>query len=64
MVKVIHVYLIFEKQNHYFSSIKKVYDELDDRTLGIKQSYLYKSLDKDGAVKVTSRAIITRSHLK
>lgn len=64
MVKVIHVYLVFEKRNYYFSSIKKVYDDLDSNTLGIKKGYLYKALNEDGAVKVTPRAIIARSHLK
>ncbi|WP_294536998.1 hypothetical protein [uncultured Bacteroides sp.] len=64
MTKVIHVHLIFEKEDHYFGSIEKVYNELDENTLGIKKSYLYKMLNTDNSKMVTKRAIIKRSVLK
>nr|DAY67576.1 MAG TPA: hypothetical protein [Caudoviricetes sp.] len=64
MTKVIHVHLIFEKQDHYFGSIEKVYKELDENTLGVKKSYLYKMLATEQSRMVTKRAIITRSVLK
>lgn len=64
MTKVIHVHLIFEKEDHYFGSIEKVYKELDENTLGIKKSYLYKVLPTEHCCTVTKRAIITRSVLK
>lgn len=64
MVKVIHVHLIFERKDYYFGSVKKVYKELDESTLGVKESYLYKVLNAEGSMMVTSRAIIKRSYLR
>ena len=63
MVKVIHVHLIFERKDYYFGSVKGVYKVLDESQLGIKESYLYKTLAADGDTKDTRRAIIRRSHL-
>lgn len=64
MTKVIHVHLIFEKEDHYFGSIEKVYNKLDENTLGVKKSYLYKMLSTEHSRMVTKRAIITRSVLE
>lgn len=64
MVKVIHVHLIFERKDYYFGSVKKVYKDLDENTLGVKESYLYKVLNAEGSMMVTSRAIIKRSCLR
>ena len=63
-IKVIHVHLIFERKDYYFGSIEKVYKELDENTLGVKKSYLYKVLNAEGSMMVTSRAIIKRSYLR
>lgn len=38
--KVIHVYLIFEKRNYYFSSVTGIFRHLSEDQIGIKQSTL------------------------
>lgn len=38
--KVIHVYLIFEKRNYYFSSVTGIFRHLSEDQIGVKQSTL------------------------
>lgn len=59
-VKVIHVYLIFEKRNYYFSSVMGIFRHLSEDQIGIKQSTL--SHNTDNTI-VTGRAIIRKSEL-
>jgi len=63
MTKVIHVHLIFKKENHYFGSISAIFDHLTEEEIGIKKSTLLHSGLTDGSSLPTCRAIITQSHL-
>ena len=58
--KVIHVYLIFEKRNYYFSSVTGIFRHLSEDQIGIKQSTL--SHNTENTI-VTGRAIIRKSEL-
>ena len=62
-MKVIHVHLIFEKKDYYFGSIEAIFTILSEDQLAIKKSYLKALRLSDGAVKLTSRAIIRASRL-
>lgn len=63
MIKVIHVYLLFEKKNFYFGSISAIYTVLSSEEIGItKNSLLHSTLAVDG-IKMTRRAIIRQSTL-
>ena len=62
-IKVIHVHLIFERQDFYFGSISAVYDMLDENIVGIKESTLLHLQLGDGSCIPTKRAIIRQSHL-
>lgn len=62
-VKVIHVYLIFEKRNYYFGSISAIYEVLDENIVGIKKSTLLHAELGEGGCVLTGRAIIRQSHL-
>ena len=63
IIKVIHVYLIFEKRDYYFGSISAIYDTLDENIVGIKESTLLHSGLSEGSCIPTRRAIIRQSHL-
>lgn len=63
MTKVVHVHLIFKKENHYFGSISAIFEYLTEEEIGIKKSTLLHSGLKDGRSLPTCRAIITQSHL-
>lgn len=63
MTKVIHVHLIFKKENYYFGSISAIFDHLTEEEIGIKKSTLLHSGLTDGSSLPTCRAIITQSHL-
>lgn len=63
MTKVIHVHLIFEKKDFYFSSISAIYTVLNEAQIGIKQNTLSHCGLADGVSKITQRAIIKQSHL-
>lgn len=63
MIKVIHVYLIFEKKDLYFGSISSIFDVLNENTLGIKKSTLLHSGLAEGSPIPTKRAIIKQSYL-
>ena len=63
IIKVIHVHLIFEKQDYYFGSISAIYDTLDENVVGIKESSLLHSGLGEGICIPTKRAIIRQSHL-
>lgn len=63
IIKVIHVHLIFEKQDYYFGSISAIYDTLDENVVGIKESSLLHSGLGEGSCIPTKRAIIRQSHL-
>lgn len=58
--KVIHVHLIFEKRNYYFSSISAIFRHLTEGQMGIKQSTLAHNMND---TILTSRAIIRKSEL-
>ncbi len=58
--KIIHVYLIFEKRNYYFSSITGIFRHLSADQLGIKQSTL--SHNTDDTI-LTGKAIIRKGEL-
>ena len=62
-IKVIHVYLIFEKKNYYFGSISAIYDTLDENIIGMKESTLLHSKLKEEGCILTKRAIIRQSYL-
>jgi len=55
--KVIHIYLIFEKRNYYFTGI---FRHLSEDQIGIKQSTLSHNTE---STIVTGRAIIRKSEL-
>lgn len=59
-IKVVHVYLIFEKRNYYFGSISAIYRHLNENQLGIKQSTL--SHNTDDTI-LTGKAIIRKGEL-
>lgn len=59
-IKVVHVYLIFEKKNYYFGSISAIYRHLNENQLGIKQSTL--SHNTDDTI-LTRKAIIRKGEL-
>ena len=59
-IKVVHVYLIFEKKNYYFGSISAIYRHMSENQIGIKQSTL--SHNTENTI-VTGRAIIRKSEL-
>ncbi len=63
MTKVIHVHLIFKKENYYFGSVSAIFDRLTEEEIGIKKSTLLHSGLTDGSSLPTCRAIITQSHL-
>lgn len=67
MIKIIHVYLIFERKNYYFGSITAIFDNpeegLSEERIGIKKSTLLHAGLKEGFPIPTERAIITESHL-
>lgn len=63
IIKVIHVHLIFEKQDYYFGSISAIYDTLDENVVGIKESSLLHSGLGEGSCIPTRRAIIRQAHL-
>lgn len=63
MTKVVHVHLIFKKENYYFGSISAIFDYLTEEEIGIKKSTLLHSGLTDGSSLPTCRAIITQSHL-
>lgn len=63
MTKVIHVHLIYEKQNLYFGSISAIFDTLTESQVGITKSSLLHAGLTDGTVKYTKRAMIIQSHL-
>lgn len=66
MIKIIHVYLIFERKNYYFGSITAIFDSeegLTEERIGIKKSTLLHAGLKEGFPIPTSKAIITLSHL-
>ncbi len=58
--KVIHVYLIFEKRNYYFSSVTGIFNHLSEEQIGIKQSTL--SHNTDNTI-LTKKAIIRKDEL-
>ncbi|MCS2475497.1 hypothetical protein NXX39_20690 [Bacteroides ovatus] len=58
--KVIHVHLIFEKRNCYFSSITAIFRHLTEEQIGMKRTTL--SHNTDDTI-LTSRAIIRKSEL-
>jgi len=58
--KVIHIYLIFEKRNYYFSSVTGIFSHLSEDQIGIKQSTLSHNTE---STIVTGRAIIRKSEL-
>ena len=60
-IKVVHVYLIFEKRNYYFGSISGVYKHLDENQIGIKQSTLSHNTE---TTIMTRKAIIRKDELR
>lgn len=64
MTKVIHVHLIFEKQDYYFGSISAIFDTIDEATIGVKKNTLLHAGLTDGSSTITKRAIIKQSHLR
>lgn len=58
--KVIHVYLIFEKRNYYFSSVTGIFRHLSEDQIGIKQSTL--SHNTDDTI-LTGKAIVRKGEL-
>lgn len=63
MTKVVHVHLIFRKENYYFGSISAIFDFLTEEEIGIKRSTLLHAGLSDGKSITTSRALIIQSHL-
>lgn len=63
MTKVIHVHLIFKKENRYFGSISAIFDHYTEEEIGIKKSTLLHAGLSDGKSITTSRALIIQSHL-
>ena len=63
MTKVIHVHLIFKKENYYFGSISAIFDHLTEDEVGITKNTLLHAKLADGKAIPTRRAIITQSHL-
>lgn len=59
-IKVVHVYLIFEKRNYYFGSISGIFRHLTEYQLGIKQSTLAHNMED---TILTKKAIIRKSEL-
>lgn len=64
MIKVIHVHLIFEKQDYYFGSISAIFDVIDANTIGIKKNTLLHAGLTNGNSIITQRAIIKQSYLR
>lgn len=60
---MVHVHLIFEKNDFYFGSISAVFETLDEDRIGIKKNTLMHAKMEDGTVKITKRARIVVSHL-
>lgn len=58
--KVIHVYLVFEKRNYYFSSVTGIFRHLSEDQIGIKKSTL--SHNTDDTI-LTGKAIIRKGEL-
>ena len=63
MTKVIHVHLIFKKENHYFGSISAIFDHLTEDEIGIQKTSLLHAGLSDGKSITTCRALIIQSHL-
>lgn len=63
VIKVIHVYLIFEKRDYYFGSISAIFETLDESVVGIKENTLLHLQLGEGSCIPTRRAIIRQSHL-
>lgn len=59
-IKVVHVYLIFEKRNYYFGSISAIYKHLSEYDIGISRNTL--SHNTDDTI-LTKRAIIRKGEL-
>ena len=63
MSKVIHVHLIFEKQNIYFGSISAIFETLTEQQVGITKNSLLHAGLVDDIAKYTKRAMIIQSRL-
>lgn len=63
MKKIIHVHLIFEKEDYYFGSLAAIYTVLAPEQLGVKYNTLRNAKWKDISVYPTSRAIIKQGEL-
>lgn len=67
MIKVIQVYLIFERKSYSFGSITAIFDNPEERLseerIGIKKSTLLHAGLKEGFPIPTTKAIITLTHL-
>lgn len=63
MTKVVHVHLIFKKENYYFGSISAIFDHLTEEEVGIKKSTLLHAGLSDGKSITTKRALIIQSHI-
>ena len=62
-MKIIHVHLVFEKKDYYFSSITAIYTKLSEDEIGIKQSSLAHAGLSECGVKTTRRAIIRQAEV-
>lgn len=60
-MRVIHVHLIFKKQDHFFGSISAIFDYLSEDDIGMAKSTLIHSLSSDTIC--TGRAIIKRREI-
>jgi hypothetical protein len=60
-MRVIHVHLIFKKQDHFFGSISAIFDYLSEDDIGMAKSTLIHSLGSDTIC--TGRAIIKRREI-
>ncbi|WP_370789938.1 hypothetical protein [Bacteroides nordii] len=63
MEKIIHVHLIFEKQDRYFGSIAAIYSVFTPEQIGVKYNTLRNAKWKDISVYQTKRAIIKQGEI-
>lgn len=63
MEKIIHVHLIFEKQDRYFGSIAAIYSVFTPEQIGVKYNTLRNAKWRDISVYQTKRAIIKQGEI-
>jgi len=62
-IKIIHVYFLSSRKNHYFGSVRAVFSVFSEEELGCSYNYLRHILSYDGSCHLSSKAYFHRSTL-